>query len=258
MFRDRPLTWLFIVATVCLDLLWVAAFSDGDSRARSNLQEQSLIGFAGLGSFLAQSTALAVGATFASGPKFIRASVVVVGNALIAFFSFRGMGSEAKAWLAFFILHASVSIAVAVFLRLIQFFRNRKRASDVWQTSLIELFGWTILVAILSFGFRFTDFQGLEISRLFFLLTPSVALCLAASWGLSRKSRWPVSLRVASPFIVASIVLILLDVKSKGTQLDDIVGFFIAFGLYLCLWIIVQRMDSNTPQSKSEMVHISN
>lgn len=258
MFRDRPLTWLFVIATVCLDLLWLAAFSADDSHPRSNIPEQSLLGFVGLGSFLAQSTALAVGATFARGPKFIRANVVVVGNALIAFFSFVGMGREAKAWLAFFTLHASVSLAVAISLRLIQFFRNRKRASDVWQTSLIELFGWTILVAILSFGFRFTDFHGLDVHRSLLMLTPSVALCLAASWGLSRKSRWPVSVRVASPFIVAFTVIIFFEVQSMGLPTDDVVGFYSAFGLYLCLWIIVQRMDSSTPQSKPEMVHTSN
>lgn len=237
MFRDRPLTWLFVIATVCVDMFWMAKIAPNNSR---------LLLYAGLGGVLAQSVAIAVGSIYSHRTNLTCASIVVVGNAVLAFISFKCMGSDDRTWLAFFTLHASLSVIVAIVTRAIRAMKRDGSLMRTWRVSVVEMFGWTILVAILSFGLRFSDFDGLNLTGSIRMLAPSVAFTLAALWGLRQRPLRTTWIRVASPLMVSFAIIALLEMQARGTSTDEAKGLFCAYGAYLCGWIFVDRMDNRS------------
>jgi len=175
MFRDRPLTWLFVIATVCVDLVFVV--TQGDSGQISFFLSGSLFG---------QIAVLAIWAVRGPIHRLLRFSCLVLGAWLWVHYII-----PEKGVLEFVFFYAATIFAFTLFVEVM---RNLPRgvASDMqrrkqWQVPLIEFFGWTIIVAIVSFGCRDMDVKeaikyqdlGLVWALLFLLSVPFLLVLFA-------------------------------------------------------------------------------
>jgi len=258
MFRDRPLTWLFVIATVCVDLVWLATTSEDDFGINTAFGSSLFFRFCAVGCFLAQSCVFAIQTIFAVSRKLTQASILVAGNFSLAFVSYPGFVYETGSWHTYFFLHAIQVIAVTSIARLLQIRRDKQPMVGVWQISLIEMFGWTTVVAIVSYGFRYMDFSDLNLTSCMVIAFPSIALNLATIWGLSTRSRVSRALRAASPFFVAFIVIVLLDIfiLAGSPGLEQALALFGAYAGYLCAWVVIRGIDLGNKSFGKKRTHV--
>ena len=167
MFRDRPLTWLFVAATVCVDF----AIAVGSPDALANLWQW--------GFCLGQSAVLGCWLVVGTRHRLERGALFVVAQLVLAtVLSFPFLNGSLIVWgrmLAPSALYGTMA-ALGVFVGKICFFRFRvtrdANRSYVIRYSLMEIFGWTVVVAIAAAALRqgrlITMFQVPEL-LLFFL-----------------------------------------------------------------------------------------
>ncbi len=238
MFRDRPLTWLFIAATICVDLVLIELGDIG-----SYLQS---------GFWLGQMAVL--GAWFAVGKshRLARASVVLGGVAFLTLIAcYRRVDHVTAAnWGSLFRITAwncLFAFCCALFCRIfVQRFCRKCRIEQRWKAPrfpLIELFGWTIIVAV-----------GSVLSR------PAIKVNVQYNWfrvltmGLSAA----VVGMMAALFLVPNrgyrFTFLLAAIGVGGFWLYAFLTTshtlsFIEYGVmqsYTALWVFVQRLDSSS------------
>ncbi len=153
MIRERPLSWLFCIASIVVDLAFLAM------AGRYVISEHVIL--AGL--LLGQTAILAIWAGTGGGHRLGRASVMVVATGLVALATGKHALGNWKQWLAV-LFGYTLSVYVAAVLISIRRTLAAQRAdahtpASRWQVPLIELFGWTIIVAIVSFAARSMAFD---------------------------------------------------------------------------------------------------
>lgn len=150
MFRGRPLHWLFLLASIAIDL---AMYFGG----------KGLI-FEGL--IVGQVAALGIWAALGQAYRLTRGSLLVVGIAILALLpGYRSLYTYPRN-LTFM---GAYALAVVITSLLVAWLRKRVRvrfAGEAEQSPLkvplIEFFGWTIIVAVASFGARHMDLDALH------------------------------------------------------------------------------------------------
>jgi len=147
--------------------------------------------------------------------------------------------------LAFFSVHASILIFVAVLSNLTRWYVSDYRKSGTstgrWQIAIIELFGWTIIVAVASFGGRYMEFsffRGNAIAIAMVIMTVMLAVPVAITLVVKND------LRDLNRFTSLLLVAVFCGAGFFGAQLSE--QFFwgiVAQTFYLLLWFFVRGLD---------------
>ena len=159
MLRRHPLTLMLLLTTLVVDVTLV------------NIHLPMNVGKRGLlaGLLFGQTAVLAMWAAWGGGHRLARVSTLVVITCLLSLYSGGRALLGTYQWLAILIGYA---LAVYVFAVVLSFWRHYRSTTPehsanqpAWQVSLIELFGWTILVAIVSFVARSMEFDFARLDR---------------------------------------------------------------------------------------------
>ena len=149
MFRDRPLTWLFILASIAVDSVM---FFSGPRAVFEGI----LVG---------QIAAVAIWAAIGQSHRLTRGSLLVVAVGVLAIVPYRSFDLYSHT-LTFMAAYALVIVVTSLF---IVWLRNQvrirfdgEREEAPLKIPLIEFFGWTIVVAIASLGARYMNVESLE------------------------------------------------------------------------------------------------
>lgn len=229
---QRILTWLFIAASVALDCaILTATWTQRDLYEFHPLLQ---------GIALGQVGALAIWTVCGELHRLARGACLVFGTGAIAVATIGSQDWYAQKWLAQLGVYAVLVVAVVAALEFARRTVAERRAPhEMVQTPLIELFGWTIVVAIVSFGTRYMDFEvlgnGLE-------QLPRAITLIAVPVGAYLLYR--------PPFQFTHLLKWLLFVGVAG-----VAGYFLASkrltpavfavqAAYLAAWMIVREVES--------------
>lgn len=236
MFRDRPLTWLFVIATLLVD---AGLIFNGNVDAYRGW----IIGF-----FLGQSAVLGCWFAVGSRHRLERGALFVVGQivvALIVWFCVSdGSPDQWGRVLAALAIYGAAS-ASSAFLAKLCFSRfqitQAKKQADILRYPLMEIFGWTVVVAIASAIMRQATFTHLfqDRSDLSNLLGSAAIIGLWATFfaNAQQASRYAV-------FVGASVTGIFFLVAYNIATFPSLVISLLVSMAYAALWIFVRRLDA--------------
>ena len=235
MFRDRPLTWLFIAATIAVDLVLMVAESD-----------QGLISSVKIGLVLGQLAALAIWSVRGQMNRLARISYLVLATGLLTYL-IDAIPDLKPNWLAFhtgYVFWIILVTLVGDFLR----YRLRKKSGDEspanrWQVPLIEFFGWTTVVAIVSFGARHMDFDFLRqkdaIETIVLLLVVPTYMTLFTRHDLN-------DLRAVKVLLLALVIMAASVYVARAKNEAEYAVVFQSAYLLLCMPILELEARSRT------------
>ncbi|NOY40898.1 MAG: hypothetical protein GXP26_03540 [Planctomycetes bacterium] len=224
MFITRPLTWLFIAATITVDLTLAVTWSYGTER------------YIVWGYLLGQIATLAIWAIRGRIHRLLRASCFVLATGMLVTI----LNPPSSFALACLFVYASAIFVVTLLTEAVRHLpdagniEQRKR----WQFPLIEFFGWTIVVAVVSLGCRDMEFKEIfEITdvwlQLLALLTVPILLVLFTRNDL-RDLRAIKSLIIVGAAIVAGWYFSYFDASF----------FIVTQTAYLVAWMTVLTLDN--------------
>jgi hypothetical protein len=233
MLRERPLTWLFILATVVVDL----ALSVGRQRPV----------FSGI--LMGQVAAIAIWAVVGQSHRLTRGSLLVVAVGVLAILpEHLSVYSSTLTLMAAYALVWVATTLVVVWLR--NQVRNRfegNREKAPLRVPLIEFFGWTIVVAIASFGARYMNFdvwRAVPQDSTFYTLVyaiPPIALILFDS-------------RFRSLHLVKAVLFIGGVFLTVSVLLSEIhFGVIVTISaVYLTAWLLVRSIEYDQLKTAAE------
>ncbi|MDZ4656382.1 MAG: hypothetical protein SH868_02260 [Bythopirellula sp.] len=153
MFRNYPLTTLFIVATICVDLAIILTVDAGSVLAA----ETGLRFYVWNYAIPAQFSTLALWAVFGKTHRLTKAAWVTLASGMLLMLTwhtvepaFRGESISFNLIQLF-----TVSLGSALFRLCGIGKQDRDAPSELFQFSLVEIFGWTMIVALWAFAMRF-------------------------------------------------------------------------------------------------------
>lgn len=234
MFRDRPLTWLFILASIAVDSVM---FFSGPRAVFEGI----LVG---------QIAAVAIWAAIGQSHRLTRGSLLVVAVGVLAILPSSSF-EDYSAWLAFIAAYALVVVVtslVLVWLRnqaRIRFEGDYKKAP--LKVPLIEFFGWAIVVAIASFGARDMDVEVLE----GMLGEPLVALPIYAVPPLALilfDSRFHMLHLAKAVLFVGGVYLTASFLQDE----EDFVVLMASLTAYLTAWLLVRSIEYDQLKTAEE------
>ena len=241
MFCDRPLTWLFVVATICVDLIAIGP---------QNLS--SSFGLFQWGIYLGQAAVLGCWLSVGARHRLERGALFVVGQlVLTTVYCLRLPSGTLGLWgqvippFAFF----GVMAAVGVFVGKVCFSRfqmsSRVERSNVLRYSLMELIGWTVVVAIAAASLRHAELLSIvKIPRfLLFFLGFSMNIGVFTELLFSRD-RYRHALLFSLAF--SSALYYFFFLKVLGISYPPYVLAFVVSMAYVMLWIVVSRLDATS------------
>ncbi len=241
-FWQRPLTWLFLIATACVDVV-------GLSAGREAAWFDGLL----LGQIIV------VGAWWALGQshRLARAAIFVAAMGAFALPDFLADRSRSFIHEGPFVLGAIVAlgIAAAVLTWCWQslcrktFGRARPVSSPGWRYPMAEILGWMTVVAVAvaalqhAYFRHLLDMGGDAAFGLAFLA--AVTCVVALSLGDIRKEAWPKGI-VESAWLILIILAALaapanMGSASRGSRIVDPVGLVAC--LYVGAWVLTQKLD---------------
>lgn len=232
-FRQRPLTWLFWIATACASLVGVVRYPESEW----------------LGALLfAQLYVISGWAAISEVHRLGRGATLVIGPLALAAVVFRSQraADEASHTLAFALVMAGlVFAATRVLVLLLRMPQAQRREADGkrWQISIVEMFGWTIVVAVSSWAVSLAKLPKLEhFHALWPTLFSSIpAAMLMAMFLAPRRHHDRVSL-----VLVLVGLLTFFAAAGRWDYLDrsDHMLFASLFA-YTAFWVLVVRLDEN-------------
>jgi len=240
MFRDRPLTWLFVIATVCVDVVGQLLFD--------SIQFWLAFG---------QLSAVAIWLVMGKVHRLARFGVFL---AVISFVA--GRSSNPGDWIfpENFFLTMLVVYTVCVVLAVcpIVFFRfwirSRKQTvgrKNPWQFPLIELFGWTIIVAYASFACRFLNLESiwhLEIFQFVSLIIPKAILAAIFLENTNPVGHWLRVVKFVCALLIWILCILLFGILSDSAS--ELVALLAVSGGYLVAWSTVRTLDQRIPDMR--------
>jgi hypothetical protein len=148
--RNYPLTWLFILATVSVDLALLFT-TDWTS---AQLEEAGLRFY--LWNYLipAQFSTLALWAVFGRAQRLTKAAWITLAFGSLLFLTWVVEGPLSADSIAFNFIQFFVVLGGAALLRACGVGKNSDTVSEPLRFSLIEMFGWTIVVSLWAFALR--------------------------------------------------------------------------------------------------------
>jgi hypothetical protein len=240
-FHRRPLTWLFWIATACADLI-LATHSKGELR---DALEAPLFGvfigqiwIAGAWLALGQAHRLARGAGFVAAMLSLTTVMAISQN---------GLDMSAADWgqplAAIAVMGAATALATgAAYLTLRTVSHSNGPGQNRVQFPIIELFGWTIVVAVASWASAAGEFSRLvNVPQSFiFAVSSSITAGVATALAMQRRidSLW---LRKTLPVAVVVGFVAIVALLGGVRERDLYHGAHWAFG-YLGLFALVERL----------------
>lgn len=229
-FRQRPLTWLFWIATASLNVVGLFRYPEAEWFSALLWAQLYLIaGWAAVGG----GHRLARGAALATMP---------LAMAFVVHVSQRSV-NEGPAVLAISLVFAGLMfIATLTFSAILRSLPKQQKAiRPPWQISLSEILGWTIVVALLSWGIHLSELPPLEH---FFGVTETLLSVIPASLTIAlfvapARKHDRISLVVA--LLVQLAYFAIVDYLDNF-DLADQLPFVLMLG-YLVLWVVVLRLD---------------
>jgi len=239
MFRDRPLTWLFIVATICVDLTLTSSF---DTMVP--------------GLVIGQLSAVAIWSVMSKSHRLARPGVFLAVVSLVAgrymtpaslFFSENFITNFLVAY-AILIVIVTLPVALFRYWVLSSMEHKKKKFLFQFQFPLIELFGWTIIVAYASFVSRFLNSESIQqvlTDRYVYLLVPIAVLAAMILEDAAPAKYW---IRLVL-FLIASSVWILciafIPLIASLSDIGELVTLCTVGGVYLFAWSTVRMLDQS-------------
>jgi hypothetical protein len=154
MFRNYPLTWLFIIATVSVDLAVLLAAergADGSSAAGVWFYVWNY-------ALPAQFGALALWAVYGATHRLAKGAWVTLAFGFLLVLTWYTVEGPYRAEsVAFNFIQIFVVVCGAAFFKLCRIVSQPARHNESFQFSLIEIFGWTMIVALWAFAVRFAS-----------------------------------------------------------------------------------------------------
>ena len=230
MFRDRPLTWLFIIATVAIDLVLILIDD------KSDLIQSFTVGYV-----LGQLAALSIWSIRGTQHRLARASIAIIATGLLSF-TIEIDGGNEPIWMAFYTLYVALVMFFSLASNCSRYLLLKKSEDEELRTRLriplIEFFGWTVVVAIVSFGARHMDFGFLRPDVLITIVSLlAVPACMAVF--VHSDLREMSKLRAVG-FICVGIA------AAVAMSSEHVTGEYAVFvqGAYLTAWLAVVGMDN--------------
>ena len=228
MFRNHPLTCLFIAATLAFDM------------AVTNL------GPFQWGLVLGQVGCSAIWAVTGKAHRLARAGglLAIIGLLALLFPASHGLGLQYSVAYIFG-PYAALVVVILAACRLVMSLYNRgateSRRLDQWRFPVVELFGWTIVVAVACLFGRTIDFEFLLDQGFWAMLVWATTVGLA--WLLLRGN--------IVRHLVLRLILLALGAFAMASVLDRyelLAGFpagVIAMGqvMYVAAWLAICRLD---------------
>lgn len=240
-FRQRPLTWLFLIATVCVDALLTIV---RPSMLPRN-SEHIYVGLM-LGQFWIAGAWLIVGSAhrLARGAAFML--TVLLLTTLISMSEGDSPEISAPEWghiIAIGSMIAGASALGAGAATLLSILRRRRGLSPTeMRFPVIELFGWTIVVAVASWAMSAANYDRLaDHSSTLFAIIGAIVAGSAAALAIPGRAGGSTTRRVLSALIV---VVFLSTYASLGDvpATDLYHGTYWAYA-YLTLAVVVHHLD---------------
>jgi len=228
-FHKRPLTWLFVASTIAIDLVLITVESD-----------RALLAAVKLGFVLGQLAAMAIWVVRGRIHRLARASCLVVTTSLLAYL-IEVVPSSTLPWAVFYTGYAFLIVIVTLLSDLTRHRRREKSSSDKWarrwKISLMECFGWTIVVAMASFSARGMEFYFLRRETFAMIVALSaVPSCMALLIRTDLRD-----VRATRALGISLIIIIAAYYSATGQPSGEFTTFIQA--AYLVLWMAVLGMD---------------
>lgn len=254
--RQRPLSWLFLIATICVDLVLVRVDDEEELWILVMLFGQSFV----VGGWLAlgQSHRLLRGGGFVAGVLAL-ALLAAVGFFEPPFFTFQTAWAQSIGAVAILAGAAAVmSWGWDALLRRLPQQRHDLGGAARWQFPVAELFGWTIIVAVASAFMRLATFSeaGTNPAEMASTLVFAfVAALLMALFYAGRRSNSASSILVAATAVVAMFALMPIFVPRFDREIATVIaGSYV----YVVLWILVGQLDWRISKRQIERNHSIN
>lgn len=241
MFRERPLTWLFVIATICVDAMIVMNWEDpiaNDWRWGLGLGQSAVLGYwliAGTGHRLERA------AMFVTG-------LLAITSVLVWPFQSGGLLPWGRMLTPSAIFGAMSAVGAA--MEGICFSHMRKKSRDVpdghpVRYSMMELIGWTAIVAISAASLRHVQMiQLLLIPEMLifvvgFSFTLGIVTALLTKHRYEKRYSFGISLACIAAFHAFSRFV--LSIGAILPLYEQAFSFSI---LYVAAWIVVRRLDA--------------
>ena len=236
-FRDRPLTWLFIIATACLDLVAIARLVD---------HESNWFGALAVGQMCLTGALLAAGRAH----RLLRAGLFLGVPILLAVPDYRATDFALDSGeiiqiegVAPYVLGVSFVIAALVSLFSFAIMALNaicvRRAGDArtrFRFPIVEFFGWTIIVAVSTLVMRVAELEwmdfDLSVAVAAFTLFPAALVVFA----YSVPKTWFLKGALA---VSAAVSLYALIVNAEDLEWLVMGGAY----AYVAAWLLVKHMD---------------
>ena len=246
MLHPRPLTWLFIIATLCVDLALILG-----SRGGSQIQATS----EGLAFFVynyglpAQISALAIWAILSRVHRLAKAAWVTLAGGMLLSMTWMVIQSEYRGELvAFCFLQLTLLLLGCAVLKKLGWIASLSEPladeKGKFQFSLIEIFGWSIIIAFWSFAVRFADFGIVTQTDWWIWLLCAVLIPLVLAFAFF-KTLQPGTrlLRLMVAYLFTLLLYGVARIYDQGPLPSWAFAMAITQITYITAWWAVMRMD---------------
>jgi hypothetical protein len=243
MFRERPLTWLFILATVVVDLaLNFGERSDFIFPVRTAVHGGFIWG---------QVAAVAIWAAIGQSHRLTRGSLLVVAIGTLAivpgYLNVRSYSNTLTIMAAYALIVVAASLVVIWLRTQVRIKFDGDREQSPLKIPLIEFFGWTIVVAIASFGARYmnlTALMAISLSPSDFLL-----MCAVAPIALLLFDSRFSMLHLAKAVLFVGGVYLVFTVLQIGLGSELVMT---SHATYLTAWLLVRSIEYDQLKTVAE------
>ncbi len=253
MIRNRPLIWLFILATLCVDLALILG-TNSNERLKAT---EGLAFFVYNYGLPAQISALAIWTVLSRVHRLVKAAWLTLAGGMLLLMTWWVIESEYRGELvAFCFLQLSLVLVGCVLLKQLGWIAKLTEPvteeQERFHFSLVEIFGWTIIVAFWAFAVRYADFRIVTqelwwIWLLCAVLIPWV-LVLVFFKPLQPGTRL---LRLMVAYLFALVLYGIARIYDQGPLPSWAFAMAITQITYITAWWAVMRMDSVMSERKA-------
>jgi hypothetical protein len=241
MFHNYPLTWLFIIATLCVDAAVLFTSSWGSVLVEDAGPRFYLYNFG----LPAQISTLAIWAVMGRGQVLVRATCVTFAFASLLLLTWV---VEAPDWSSDHTICNFIQFfTVLCFTALLRWCGINKRVGAASrgpiQFSLIEMFGWMMIVALWAFALRFTSAEIFDVYLVVWIVVASLSSVLLVPIMYTPLSTVPRLLWLTGLYLFALLAYAVGRRYMEGPMPLWALSMAIMQITYISAWWSVMRMD---------------
>lgn len=241
--RHYPLTWLFIIATVCVDLV-ILFTTDKSSAMLENAGARFYLYNFGLP---AQFSTLAIWGVMGKTHRLARAAWITLAFGSLMFLTWLVEGPiSGESFALNFIQFFTVAVAAALW-RAVGF--GRRSSQEPIRISLVEMFGWTMVVALWAFAVRFALGGAIvDAYTIVWIVAASVAPVLIVPVLYGRLSTVSRLLWLTALYLLAMLSYAIGTNYMEGPMPLWAFGMALVQLIYISAWWSMVRMDEALQQ----------